>query len=105
IEIGENCRGVVHLSARFAKPEALRKETAGPIFTHGNLREIMPYDDRLLLVKISGAQLRRMLLYMLRDETLSGGHGEFYQFSKGLVVTYNRTARCFDRFEYGILIA
>ena len=37
---------------------------------------------------------------MLREETLNGGRGEFYQFSRGLRVSYNRANRSFDRFEY-----
>jgi 5'-nucleotidase len=79
---------------------SLRKEVVGPLLTHANLMEFMPYDDRILLLKINGAQLRRMLSFMLRDEHLNGGHGEFYQFSEGLNVTYNRAGRCFERFEF-----
>jgi len=51
------------------------------------------------VLKASGAQLRRMLAYMLRDENLDGAHGEFYQLSRGLRVTYDRASRCFDCFE------
>ena len=79
---------------------SLRKEQAGPVLTRGGLTELMPYDDRLYLLRVNGAQLRRMLARVLRDEILDGGHGEFYQFSKGLNVAYNRAARRFDRFDF-----
>ena len=32
-----------------------------------------------------------MLAYMLREDTLTGGHTEFYQLSDGLRVTYSRS--------------
>ena len=79
---------------------SIRKEQAGPIFTLGDLKETMPYDDRVYALKVSGAQLRRMLRHVLRDEVLDGGHGEYYQFSNGFCATYNRSARRFERFEY-----
>ena len=80
---------------------AIRKEQAGPVFTRGDLVEVMPYDDKVLLLKITGAQLRRMLSHVLREEVLDGGHGEFYQFSRGLHAVWNRAARQFERFEFG----
>ena len=80
---------------------SVRKEKVDAMFTFGNLMEVMPYDDRIVMLKVSGAQLRRMLAFMLREETLDGGHGEFYQFSQGLQVTYNRAAQSFDRFDFG----
>ena len=80
---------------------SIRKDQAGPLFTYGSLKELMPFDERVLLLKVNGAQLRRMIAYMLREEILNGGRGEFYQFSRGLRVTYNRAERRFDRFEYG----
>lgn len=79
---------------------SIRKTQAGPLFTYGELMEVMPYDDRVMSLKISGAHLRRILSHMLRDETLKGGHGEFYQFSHGLRVIYNQTERRFECFEF-----
>ena len=79
---------------------SIRKPTTGPIFTYGNLVEIFPYDDKGLVLNINGAQLRQMLTFMLRDETLGGKHGEFYQLSRGFHVTYNRAERRIERFEY-----
>ena len=79
---------------------AIRKEQAGPLFTRGDMLELTPFDDRLFLISATGAQLRRMLAHVLRDENLDGAHGEFYQFSEGLRVTWDRASRAFTRFEF-----
>ena len=79
---------------------SIRKQQAGPVFTRGDLLELVPFNDRVFLLGITGAQLRRMLAHMLREEALSGGHSEFYQFSEGLRVTYDRASRSFTRFEF-----
>ena len=79
---------------------SIRKTQAGPVFTQGDLLELMPFDERLFLIKVTGEQLRRMLTYMVRDEILDGAHGEFYQFSRDLNVTYDRTQQRIVRFDY-----
>ena len=79
---------------------SIRKAQMGPVFTYGNLMELMPYDEEIYLLKITGAQLKRMMAFMLREDMLSGKRGEFYQFSGGLKITYNRAGRVFERFEF-----
>lgn len=78
---------------------SIRKEHVGPVLTRAALMETMPYDDKVLSLKVSGAQLRHMLAYMLREEVLDGGHGEFYQLSHGLSIGYDRKSQSFYRFE------
>ena len=68
---------------------SIRKEELGPIATYGDLLEIFPYDDKLEQLTLTGAQLKKMLKFMLRDEAFSG-HTEFYQLSKGIKVIYSR---------------
>ena len=68
---------------------SIRLEKLGPIVTVQDLMEVFPYDDSIHLVKVTGEQLKRMLLYMLRDEAFNGDHTEFYQLSDGLHVTYD----------------
>ncbi|MCR4805620.1 MAG: hypothetical protein K5981_08200 [Clostridia bacterium] len=43
--------------------------------------------------------MRRMLKYVLRDEAWEG-HTEFYQFSKGFHVRYNKTTRQIEEFTW-----
>ena len=69
---------------------SIRKEKLGPVVTLQDLMEIFPYDDPIYLVKVTGKQLKDMLLYMLRDEAFEGDHTEFYQLSDGLKVVYKK---------------
>jgi len=62
---------------------SIRADSLGPIVDYGKLKETFPYDDGIYMFKVTGAQLRRMMLYMLRDEAFAG-HTEFYQLSRGL---------------------
>jgi 5'-nucleotidase len=78
---------------------SIRRDKAGPLFTYGNLLEIFPYDDRMLSLKISGAQLRRMFSHVLRDENVIGKEGEFYQFSSGLRIEYDVKSKRIERFD------
>jgi 5'-nucleotidase len=41
-----------------------------------------------------------MMLHVLRDENIKGEEGEFYQFSRGLNITYNGSSKQFERFDY-----
>jgi 5'-nucleotidase len=79
---------------------SIRKPKAGPVFTRRGLAEIFPYDDRGMAVKVTGGQLKRMLAYVLDDAMLDGGHGEFYQISRSLRLTYNRASRCIEQLEF-----
>jgi len=68
---------------------SVRNEQMGPLVVYQDLVECYPYDDSLHLLKVTGNQLKRMLLYMLRDEVWQGAHNEFYQLSKGMKVVYD----------------
>ena len=79
---------------------SIRTEKLGPVVTKGDLRECFPYDDAAHMVYMTGAQLKRALLRMLRDEAFAGAHTEFYQLSKGLTVEYDQASHGFLRFEF-----
>ena len=61
----------------------------GPLVTYGNLVETFPYDSPVYMLRISGVQLRQMMLYMLRDEVWQGVHSSFLQLSGKLKVVYS----------------
>lgn len=69
---------------------SIRNTHMGPLVLFSDLVECFPYDDSITMITVTGEQLRRMLLYMLRDEVWQGAHCEFYQLSKGLKVVYDR---------------
>ena len=79
---------------------SIRKKAAGPVLTRRDLIEIMPFEEKIYRLKISGRQFKHMYAYVLRDEALEGDHTEFYQFSKGISVEYNQKTKSFERFDF-----
>ena len=79
---------------------SIRNEQLGPVVTKGDLNECFPYDDAVHMIYVTGAQLKHMLLRMLRDEVFEGAHCEFYQLSKGLVVEYDQATHSYLRFDF-----
>ncbi len=64
---------------------SLRRERMGPIVEYRDLVEMFPYDETVVRVVLTGAQLKAALRHIFRPEALAeGAHGEFYQFSAGL---------------------
>jgi len=56
--------------------------------------EIMPFGDPLIRLKLTGAQLRSAVKFMLREAAfLDGEHCEWYQFSRGFCCEYDRAAQ------------
>ena len=69
---------------------SIRVKQMGPIVLFSDLTECLPYDDSAIALWVSGAQLEKMILYMLRDEVWDGAHCEFFQFSRGIRIVYDR---------------
>ena len=80
---------------------SIRVSEIGPIILVSDLTECLPYDDSAIAVRISGAQLKHMILYMLRDEVWDGAHCEFFQLSNGMRVVYERGTRTLKEFSLG----
>jgi len=78
---------------------SLRLPTLGPILHLQDLKEFFPFDDPLYLVEVTGAQLRRMIAYVMRDEYLTG-HTEFYQYSKDFRFVWSQSKHEFRSFTY-----
>ncbi len=75
---------------------AIRNEKLGPVIRYADLCECLPYDDAVYMLTVTGAQLKRMLTYVMRDEAFQGDHTEFYQFSYGIHMLWSRTAQRFE---------
>lgn len=78
----------------------LRVKTFGPVVTFGDMMDCYPYDDVIFQLNVNGAQLKRMFKHILREEVWAGDHCEFYQLSRGLSITYNRSTGEFESFLY-----
>lgn len=70
---------------------SIRKTKMGPVVTFQDFTECYPYDGKSYGIKVTGAQLKKMLLYIYRDEAWSGNHTEFYQLSRGMRVKYSKS--------------
>lgn len=74
---------------------AIRNESLGPVITYADLTECLPYDDAVYMLPVTGAQFKRMIAHVLRDEAFLGDHTEFYQFSHGVKIIWSRKEHCF----------
>ena len=93
-------KDVLEIDIAIVGSGSIRKESAGPIITRKELLEICPYDDKYYGLKVTGKQLKKMYLFMLRDEAFDGEHTEFYQFSKPITVKYDRKKKEIVKFEF-----
>ncbi len=78
---------------------SIRVSEIGPIILLSDLTECLPYDDSAIALWATGAQLKKMILFMLRDEVWEGTHCEFFQFSKGVRVVYDKPRHRFEEFS------
>lgn len=78
---------------------SIRVTELGPIILFSNLTECLPYDDSAIALWVTGAQLKKMILYMLRDEVWDGAHCEFFQFSEGVRMVYDKANHVFKEFS------
>ncbi|MBR2078982.1 MAG: 5'-nucleotidase C-terminal domain-containing protein [Clostridia bacterium] len=78
---------------------SVRSTELGPIVLYSDLCECFPYDDASYMLQVTGAQFKRMIKYMVRDEVWEGVHNEFYQLSSGMRVVYDRATHEFLKFD------
>ena len=91
-------RDSLGLDLVFLGSGSIRGEILGPIVQLQSLMEIFPYNDEIHRVYVTGAQLQRMVKWILRDEAWEG-HTEFYQFSHGFKVVYSRSRGVLESME------
>lgn len=85
-DILADCLG---LDVVFMASGSIRTATFGPLVHYADLTECYPYDEAVYMVTVTGAQLKRMLAYMMRKETWLGAHNGFFQISRRLKVVHN----------------
>ena len=78
---------------------SIRVTEMGPIVLLSDLTECLPYDDSAVALRVAGKQLKKMIRFMLRDEVWEGSHCEFFQFSHGMRVVYDRSTRTIKEFS------
>ena len=55
----------------------------------------LPYNEAVHMLKVTVAQLERMVRHFLRDEAFQGEHTEFYQFSHVMHIVWSRSEQAF----------
>ena len=77
---------------------AIRKQEMGPIIEYQDMLENTPFDDKLWMFEVTGAQFRRIVQYVLRDEAWED-HTEFYQFSRGVHIQYRKSTHAIEQLQ------
>lgn len=79
---------------------AVRLKELGPVVQYQDLKECVPFHAPIYMLEVTGAQFRRMMKYMLRDEALQEDpHTEFYQVSAGMKMIYSQEMLDFEEFS------
>jgi len=108
-------KDVLGVDIMFLGSGSIRGEELGPIVQYRDLLQIFPYNDEIYRIFVNGEQLKRMVKHILREEAFEGDHTEFYQFSRGFRIEYDREKkellslslngyeiRDFDQFKLGL---
>ncbi len=82
-------KDILQIDIMFLGSGSIRGVSLGPIVKYRDLMQVMPYNDEIYRIIVNGKQLRNMIKHILRDEAFVR-HTEFYQFSEGFYVEYNR---------------
>ena len=78
---------------------SIRKKAMGPTVEYQDMVENTPYDDQLHMIKVTGAELRHMIQFVMRDEAWEG-HTEFYQYSKGVRIVYRKSTHKLEELSF-----
>ncbi|MBR6801966.1 MAG: bifunctional metallophosphatase/5'-nucleotidase [Eubacteriaceae bacterium] len=98
--IADSLRESLGLDIMLLGSGSLRCEAMGPMVLLKDLTEAFPYDDAVYMFTVNGKQLKDMIRFMVRDEVWEGAHCEFYQFSEGLRVVYDRSTHEYEEFTF-----
>ncbi|MBR5731622.1 MAG: bifunctional metallophosphatase/5'-nucleotidase, partial [Firmicutes bacterium] len=68
---------------------SIRGKKLGPVVTYRDLRELLPFDNAIYMLTVTGDQFRRMCRFYIGESVRTGGSSEFYDVSKGVKLTYD----------------
>ncbi len=78
---------------------SIRKKELGPIIEYQDMLENTPFDDCVWMLEVTGAQWRRIVQHLMRDDAWIG-ETEFYQVSEGVRIKYNRTTKQIEELKF-----
>ena len=75
----------------FLASGSIRKESLGPIITMKDFLEVFPFEDGIISFNMTGAQLRKVMKFLMREEAFDpDAHCEWYQISGNFFCEYDR---------------
>ena len=78
----------------FMASGSFRTKSLGPIVQYQDLMQMFPFHDEIFRITVTGAQLKRMVRHMFREEFFNGERIETYQISHGLRVVCSVGEKC-----------
>ncbi|MCR5009675.1 MAG: 5'-nucleotidase C-terminal domain-containing protein [Clostridia bacterium] len=67
----------------------LRGKKLGPVVTYKDLKELIPFVNPIYMMTVTGSQFKRMCCFYIGESIRTGGSSEFYDVSKGVMLTYD----------------
>ena len=68
---------------------SIRGKKLGPVVTYRDLRELLPFDNAIYMLTVTGDQFRRMCRFYIGESVRTGGSSEFYDVSRGVRLSYD----------------
>ena len=78
----------------FMASGSFRTKSLGPIVQYQDLIQMFPFHDEIFRIVVTGAQLKRMVRHIFREEFFDGERIETYQISHGLRVVCSVSEKC-----------
>ena len=78
---------------------SIRKKELGPVIEYQDMIENTPFDGPIFMVEVTGEQLRRICMHLMRDDAWVG-ETEFYQFSSALRLTYRKSTHTLESLTF-----
>ncbi|MBP5184388.1 MAG: bifunctional metallophosphatase/5'-nucleotidase [Lachnospiraceae bacterium] len=78
---------------------SIRKKEVGPVIEYQDLVENTPFDGAIHMLEVTGEQLRRIVMHLMRDDAWVG-ETEFYQVSKNLRITYRKSTHTLESLTF-----
>jgi len=88
------------LELMFLSSSSIRSETLGTLVHYADLAECFPYDESIRMLTVTGRQLKRMLVYMLRDEIWERPDCTIFQLSQGIEIVYDIPSKKLHRMSF-----
>jgi len=79
---------------------SVRRPSVSTLLQLRELLELFPYDDKMRQITVTGRQLKKMIAFVFREEMFVGSHTEFYQFSDGVRIVYDRAKASLKSLEF-----